>query len=102
MHKFWYHSPLRFYKTKEDLSDMTNPQNCQFFGAKNPYPLEKGELHRFLIPNVDNEIINSNNFVGRNLLTGSDLKNQFTETAFTVDGISYNTYCDGFANYNDG
>ena len=60
MHKFWYHSPVRFYKTKEELSDMTNPQNCQFFGAKNPYPLEKGELHRFLIPNVDNEVITSN------------------------------------------
>ena len=73
MHKFWYHSPLRFYKTKEELSDMTNPQNCQFFGAKNQYPLEKGELHRFLIPDVNNEIINSNNFVGRNLLAGSDL-----------------------------
>jgi hypothetical protein len=74
MHKFWYHSPLRFYKTKEELSDMTNPQNCQFFGAKNPYPLEKGELHRFLIPNIDNEIINSNNFVGRNLILNSELK----------------------------
>ena len=60
MHKFWYHSPLRFYKTKEELSDMTNPQNCQFFGAKNPYPLEKGELHRFIIPNVDNEVITTN------------------------------------------
>ena len=60
MHKFWYHSPLRFYKIKEELSDMTNPQNCQFFGAKNPYPLEKGELHRFLIPNVDNEVITTN------------------------------------------
>lgn len=60
MHKFWYHSPLRFYKTKEELSDMTNPQNCQFFGAKNPYPLEKGELHRFLIPNYNNEVITTN------------------------------------------
>lgn len=60
MHKFWYHSPLRFYKTKEELSDMTNPQNCQFFGAKNPYPLEKGELHRFLIPNHTNEVVTTN------------------------------------------
>ena len=60
MHKFWYHSPLRFYKTKEELSDMTNPQNCQFFGSKNPYPLEIGEYHRFLIPNIDNEIVGSN------------------------------------------
>lgn len=71
MHKFWYHSPLRFYKTKEELSDMTNPQNCQFFGAKNPYPLEKGELHRFLIPKVDNETIGSSNFAGRNLIINS-------------------------------
>lgn len=60
MHKFWYHSPLRFYKTKEELSDMTNPQNCQFFGAKNPYPLEKGQPHRFLIPNYNNEVITTN------------------------------------------
>ena len=59
MHKFWYHSPVRFYKTKEELSDMTNPQNCQFFGSKNPYPLEIGETHRFLIPNTDNEIFAS-------------------------------------------
>lgn len=50
---------------------MTNPQNCQFFGAKNPYPLEKGELHRFLIPNVDNETIGSSNFAGRNLIINS-------------------------------
>lgn len=56
MHKFWYHSPVRFYKTKEELSDMTNPQNTQFFGAKNPYPLELGVYHRFLIPNFNNEI----------------------------------------------
>lgn len=39
---------------------MTNPQNCQFFGSKNPYPLEIGEYHRFLIPNIDNEIVGSN------------------------------------------
>ncbi len=49
-----------------------------------------------------NRNVSSNNFVGRNLLAGSDLKNQFTGTAFTVDGISYNTYCDGYAFYNDG
>lgn len=35
---------------------MTNPQNCQYFGSKNPYPLQISEYHRFLIPNVDNEI----------------------------------------------
>lgn len=56
MQKFWYHSPVRFYKTQEELDDMTNPQNCQYFGSKNPYPLEITELHRFLIPNIDNEV----------------------------------------------
>ncbi|WP_150114786.1 hypothetical protein [Chryseobacterium sp. IHB B 17019] len=56
MQKFWYHSPVRFYKTKVELSDMTNPQNTQFFGNKNPYPLEINEYHRFLIPDYQNEI----------------------------------------------
>ena len=56
MQKFWYHSPVRFYKTQEELEDMTNPQNAQYFGSKHPYPLEYTELHRFLIPNVDNEV----------------------------------------------
>lgn len=58
MQRFWYHSPVRFYKTQEELDDMTNPQNCQYFGSKNPYPLEISELHKFLIPNVDNEVLN--------------------------------------------
>lgn len=56
MQKFWYHSPVRFYKTKEELEDMTNPQNSQFFGSKNPYPLEASVFHRFLIPNYQNEV----------------------------------------------
>lgn len=56
MQKFWYHSPVRFYKTKEELTDMTNPQNTQYFGGNNPYPLEIGVFHRFLIPNYQNEI----------------------------------------------
>lgn len=56
MQRFWYHSPVRFVRTQEELFDMTNPQNTQFFGAKNPYPLEVNEYHRFLIPNIDNEI----------------------------------------------
>lgn len=56
MQRFWYHSPVRFYKTQAELEDMTNPQNCQYFGEHNPYPLEKDVLHRFLIPNIDNEV----------------------------------------------
>ena len=56
MQKFWYHSPVRFYKNKEDLLDMTNPQNTQYFGSRNPYLLELSVFHRFLIPNIDNEV----------------------------------------------
>lgn len=57
MQKFWYHSPVRFYRTIEELEDMTNPQNTQYFGdVRNPYPLEIGEYHRFLIPMIDNDV----------------------------------------------
>lgn len=56
MQKFWYHSPVRFYRDVEDLFDMTNPQNTQYFGSKNPYPLEISTYHRYLIPNYQNEI----------------------------------------------
>lgn len=56
MQKFWYHSPVRFYKNREDLFDMTNPQNTQYFGSKNPYPLEISQFHRYLIPNYENEV----------------------------------------------
>lgn len=56
MHQFWYHSPVRFYRTLGELQDMTNPQNTQYFGEKNPFQLEVNELHRYLIPNVNNEV----------------------------------------------
>ena len=56
MHLFWYHSPVRFYKTLQELQDMTNPQNTQYFGERNPYPLEIGAKHRFVIPMYGNTI----------------------------------------------
>ncbi|WP_294267759.1 hypothetical protein [uncultured Chryseobacterium sp.] len=56
MQKYPYHSPVRFYPTKEALEDMTNPQNAQFFGSKNPYPLEQGIFHRYLIPVYENDV----------------------------------------------
>lgn len=57
MLQYPYHSPVRFYPTKEALLDMTNPQNTQFFGhVDNPYPLEINDYHRFLIPNYENEV----------------------------------------------
>lgn len=57
MQLYPYHSPVRFYPTMDSLTDMTNPQNTQFFGkVRNPYPLEIKEYHRFLIPNYENEV----------------------------------------------
>lgn len=57
MQRFWYHSPVRFYKSIEELEDMTNPQNTQYFGHVDaPYPLEVNSYHRFLIPNYQNEV----------------------------------------------
>ncbi|MGU3377618.1 hypothetical protein [Chryseobacterium sp. M5A1_1a] len=40
----------------EELEDMTNPQNTQYYGHKRPYPLEYSAYHRFLIPNYQNEV----------------------------------------------
>lgn len=60
MHKYPYHSPVRFYRSLDDLLDNTNSQNLQYFGSKNPYPLEIGVYHRFLIPNYENEVDSNN------------------------------------------
>lgn len=59
MHKYPYHSPVRFYKSQEDLRDETNSQNLQYFGIKNPYPLQMNEYHRYLIPNYENQVDNT-------------------------------------------
>lgn len=56
MQRFWYHSPVRFYRTLEELEDMTNPQNTAYFGKRSPFKLEKTYFHRYLIPNYDNDI----------------------------------------------
>ncbi|MEN5308739.1 hypothetical protein ABE425_14580 [Chryseobacterium cucumeris] len=53
---FSYYSPVRFYRTMEELEDMTNPENAQYFGHKEPYPLEVNAYHRFLIPQYNNEV----------------------------------------------
>jgi hypothetical protein len=57
---FSYYSPVRFYRTIEELEDMTNPENAQYFGHKEPYPLEVNDYHRYLIPNYQNEVENQN------------------------------------------
>lgn len=53
---FSYYSPVRFYRTMEELEDMTNPENAQYFGHKEPYPLEVNAYHRFLIPQYNNDV----------------------------------------------
>lgn len=53
---FSYYSPVRFYRTMQELEDMTNPENAQYFGHKEPYPLEVNAYHRFLIPQYNNEV----------------------------------------------
>lgn len=37
---------------------MKNPQNAQYFGEHQPYPLELGDYHRYLIPNDQNNVEN--------------------------------------------
>ncbi|MGG7470764.1 hypothetical protein ACVVIH_20430 [Chryseobacterium arthrosphaerae] len=44
----------------EELQDMTNPENAQYFGHKEPYPLEVNAYHRFLIPQYNNEVSSIN------------------------------------------
>lgn len=53
---FSYYSPVRFYRTMQELEDMTNPENAQYFGHTEPYPLEVNAYHRFLIPQFNNEV----------------------------------------------
>ena len=50
MSSFWYHSPIRFYRSLSELTDKRNPQNAQYFGAEYPYKLEIGVIQNILIP----------------------------------------------------
>ena len=49
MSSFWYHSPIRFYRSLSELTDKRNPQNAQYFGAEYPYQLEIGVIQNILI-----------------------------------------------------
>lgn len=42
---------------------MTNPQNTQFFGERKPYPLEVNDFHRYIIPNFQNSVTDTELFV---------------------------------------
>ena len=58
MQNFWYHSPVRFYSNADDLVDTTNPQNL--YNNFQPYPLELGVYHRYLLPNINNVVSDTN------------------------------------------
>lgn len=58
MQNFWYHSPVRFYSNTDDLVDTTNPQNL--YNNLQPYPLELGVYHRYLLPNNNNAVSDTN------------------------------------------
>lgn len=58
MQNFWYHSPVRFYSNADDLVDTTNPQNL--YNNFQPYPLELGVYHRYLVPNINNAVSDTN------------------------------------------
>jgi len=56
MQTFWYNSPVKFLRVKSQFEDVLNPQNIQVFGNVEPYTLELGVLHRFLVPQINNDI----------------------------------------------
>ena len=61
MHNFWYHSPVRFYRTLAELQDKRNPQNNQFYGEGQPYPLEVSVIHSFYLPMHNTIQVNPDN-----------------------------------------
>lgn len=90
VHLFWYHSPVRFYKTLQELQDMTNPQNTQYFGERNPYPLEIGAKHRFVIPMYGNTITAGEHKV---FLVNGTNKTELDSSVFEKDGyLKYVTF----------
>lgn len=62
MQRFWYNCPVKFFRIESEFEDVLNPQNIQVFGESKPYTLEKGVLHRFLLPEYNNETDFSDNF----------------------------------------
>lgn len=59
MQKFWYNSTVKFFRVESEFNDPLNPQNIQFFGSIKPIILEVGAIQRFLFPNDNNTVVNS-------------------------------------------
>lgn len=62
---------------------MTNPQNTQYYGETPVYPLEVMQLHRFLIPNYDNDVPVEEYFI---FCVNSDGSHLISSTCEIVDG----------------
>ncbi|NAW50786.1 hypothetical protein GNY06_05105 [Elizabethkingia argentiflava] len=90
MHKFWYHSPVRFYNNASELEDMRNPQNTQFFGVNQAYPLDIGEFHRFQIPNTSGYEVNTSNLLL--WLNGSVVPAQFGIDDGRLRRVTFKSY----------
>ena len=91
MQRFWYNSPVKFFRIESDFEDVLNPQNVQSFGEIKPYTLEKGVLHRFLIPEYNNETDFFDNFK-LYVVSGFIKKEIICDVFIAEDKIKYITF----------
>ena len=101
MSSFWYHSPIRFYRSLSELTDKRNPQNAQYFGAEYPYKLEIGVIQNILIPidldfTLPSELISNCKLFISNGCDRLELKSRFifnNNRLVSVAFISSNIFC---------
>ena len=101
MSSFWYHSPIRFYRSLSELTDKRNPQNAQYFGAEYPYKLEIGVIQNILIPidldfTLPSEMITNCKLFISNGCDRLELKSRFifnNNRLVSVAFISSNIFC---------
>ena len=91
MQRFWYNSPVKFFRIESDFEDVLNPQNVQSFGEIKPYTLEKGVIHRFLIPEYNNETDFFDNFK-LYVVSGFIKKEIIIDVFIDEDKIKYITF----------
>ena len=91
MQRFWYNSPVKFFRIESDFEDVLNPQNVQSFGEIKPYTLEKGVIHRFLIPEYNNETDFFDNFT-LYVVSGFIKKEIICDVFIAEDKIKYITF----------
>ena len=101
MSSFWYHSPIRFYRSLSELTDKRNPQNAQYFGAEYPYKLEIGVIQNILIPidldfTLPSELISNCKLFISNGCDRLELKSRFVfnnNRLVSIAFISSNIFC---------